>query len=122
MDFAFGLDSGKPLKVEGLELSPSVWKLAASIKAFGTFQASSVVFFLVGFATMYVLFKVNPSIPWKVPFAVVSCFIGYLCDDDALGVIPLDLPNLKSKYGFLSFWMAQGLKPLTQIVPEAADG
>jgi len=52
----------------------------------------------------------------------VSCFIGCLCDKDAFGVIPVDLPNLKSKYGFLSFWMAQGLKPLTEIVPEAANG
>lgn len=121
-DFAFGLRPGDPLKIEGLELSPGIWKLGASIKAFGTIQASSTIFFLVGFTTMYVLFKIKPSIPWMVPFAFVACFIGALCDEDALGVIPLDLPNLRSKYGILGFWAVQGLKPLTQIVAEANDG
>merc|ERR1719346_636834 len=33
-DFAFGLASGPPQKVDGLELSPAIWKLAASIEAF----------------------------------------------------------------------------------------
>ena len=49
-----------PLKVEGLELSPANWKLAASIKAFGTYQTSSTLFFVLGFAVMYVLFKMKP--------------------------------------------------------------
>jgi len=121
-DFALGLNPGDPLKMEGLELSPGIGKLAASIKALGTIQASSTIFFLVGFTTMYVLFKIKPSIPWMVPFAFVACFIGALCDEDALGLIPLDLPNLRSKYGYLSFWAVQGLKPLTQIVAEAEGG
>jgi len=121
-DFAFGLTSGPPLKIAGLELSPAVWKLAASIKAFGTLQAPSTVFTVVGFLTMYFLFKVKPTIPWMVPFAVVSCIIGAMCDEDALGIIPLELPNLKSKYGVLSFWLAQPLKPLGQIIAAAEDG
>merc|ERR1712151_871110 len=48
-DFAFGLSPAPPTKVEGLELSPAIWKLAASIKAFGTITTSSSVYFLVGF-------------------------------------------------------------------------
>jgi len=121
-DFAFGLAPGPPTKLPGLELSPGIWKLIASIKAFGTIHTSTTVYFVVGFAVMYILFKVKPSIPWMVPFAIVSCFIGALCDPEALGVIPLDLPTLKTKYGFLSFWMAQGLKPLSEIVAEADNG
>jgi len=121
-DFALGLSPAPPVKVEGLELSPGIWKLGASIKALDTLTTSSTVYFLVGFSVMYVLFKVKPTIPWMVPFAIVSCLFGALCDKDALGVIPLDIPTLKSKYGFLSFWMAQGLKPLGEIVAAADDG
>jgi len=121
-DFALGLSSKAPVKIEGLELSPGIWKLGASISAISTIQAPSTIFFLVGFTTMYVLFKIKPSIPWMVPFAFVACLIGALCDEDALGVVPLDLPNLRSKYGTLTFWAVQGLKPLTQIVADANDG
>merc|ERR1719277_1741683 len=36
LDFAFGLSPGVPVKVEGLELSPAIFKLVASIKAMDT--------------------------------------------------------------------------------------
>ena len=57
-----------------------------------------------------------------VPCAVVSGLIGAMRDGEALGIIPINLPNLKSKYGILRCWLASGLKPLLEIVAGANGG
>ena len=92
-DFAIGRDPEAFFKIAGLELFPGIWKSGSPIRAFGSILPTRAIFFLVGFATMCVLFKTKPSIPWMASFTGVACFLGALCDEGALGVAPLDLPT-----------------------------
>lgn len=120
LDAGLGLRPGPLPHVHGIELSPLMFKLAASFQALHTIQVSSISLFLIGVVGMLLLFKWKPSIPWLVPFALVTLVIGALCDPKAFGVIDVLLPTLRMRYGFLEPNFANPLVPLQELI-EASE-
>jgi len=121
LDAAFGLKLGALPHVHGVELSPLMFKLAASFQAWHTIQLSSALFFIIGTVGMLLLFKWKPAIPWPVPFAGVALLIGALCDPEAFGVIDVPLSTLRMRYGFLEPKFAIPLVPLNEIIQRAEE-
>jgi SulP family sulfate permease len=122
LDFALGLAAGPPQHIHGIELSPVMWRLIASVKAIHTFHIPSIVLFVVGVVGMALCYRWKATVPWIVPFTFLCVPFGILCDPDALGLIPIDIPTLQSKYGVSSCWFAQPLTPLPQVIDAASGG
>lgn len=122
VDFALGLSSGSPVHIHGFEISPVVSKLLASSQALHTVTVGSVVLFTVSTIGMLLLYRWRPTIPWMVPYAILTIIFGVVCELlDPENASPFCLPTLKTKYGLLEFQLAVPLKPLTQIV-DTSDG
>lgn len=119
LDAGFGLTAGPPPHVHSIHLSPITMKLAASCQALHTIQLSSTLLFVIGTLGMLLLFKWKPSIPWPVPFAMLTLLLGALCDPEAFGVIPVSLSTLRMRYGFLEPSFANPLVPLWDLVENA---